>query len=94
MLREGVGNPKVRKWIASVEDNALRLSLATLFEKRRGVEILPNPNTLGLRDAWSRLKRRSTLVYVGLPHEHLGVGYKFDREEHFGGNRTHSTAVS
>ena len=54
-MQEGVGNPKVRKWIASVDDNALRLSVATLFEKRRGVEMLPNPNTLGLRDAWSAL---------------------------------------
>ncbi|MCS3695070.1 hypothetical protein ABIF07_000268 [Bradyrhizobium elkanii] len=40
MLQEGVGNPKIRKWIASVDDNALRLSVAALFEKRRGVEML------------------------------------------------------
>ncbi|WP_298277600.1 type II toxin-antitoxin system VapC family toxin [uncultured Bradyrhizobium sp.] len=34
------GNAKVRKWVASVDDNALRLSVATLFEKRRGAEML------------------------------------------------------
>lgn len=34
------GNANVRKWIASVDDAALRLSVATLFEKRRGAEML------------------------------------------------------
>lgn len=34
------GNANVRKWIASVDDNALCLSVATLFEKRRGAEML------------------------------------------------------
>ncbi len=34
------GNAKVRRWIASVDDSALRLSVATLFEKRRGAEML------------------------------------------------------
>jgi predicted nucleic acid-binding protein len=34
------GNAKVRKWLASVDDSALRLSVATLFEKRRGAQML------------------------------------------------------
>lgn len=34
------GNAKVRKWLASVDDSDLRLSVATLFEKRRGAEML------------------------------------------------------
>ncbi|MBY5719323.1 type II toxin-antitoxin system VapC family toxin [Rhizobium leguminosarum] len=34
------GNASVRKWIASVDDAELRLSVATLFEKRRGAEML------------------------------------------------------
>lgn len=38
-LRTG-GNSNARKWIASVDDNTLRLSAATLFEKRRGAEML------------------------------------------------------
>ncbi|MER9313260.1 type II toxin-antitoxin system VapC family toxin [Mesorhizobium australicum] len=38
-LRAG-GNTNVQKWIASVDDSALRLSVATLFEKRRGAEML------------------------------------------------------
>jgi predicted nucleic acid-binding protein len=38
-LRDG-GNANVRKWIASVDDSALRLSVAMLFEKRRGAGLL------------------------------------------------------
>lgn len=34
------GNAKVRKWLATVDDADLRLSDATLFEKRRGAEAL------------------------------------------------------
>lgn len=34
------GNANVRKWIATVDDVDLRLSVATLFEKRRGAEML------------------------------------------------------
>jgi predicted nucleic acid-binding protein len=34
------GNMNVRKWLASVDDADLRLSVATLFEKRRGAEML------------------------------------------------------
>jgi len=34
------GNTNVRKWIAGVDDSDLRLSVATLFEKRRGAEML------------------------------------------------------
>nr|WP_204347228.1 type II toxin-antitoxin system VapC family toxin [Rhizobium laguerreae] len=34
------GNANVRKWIAGVDDAALHLSVATLFEKRRGAEML------------------------------------------------------
>ncbi|MEI1251122.1 type II toxin-antitoxin system VapC family toxin [Rhizobium aouanii] len=34
------GHANVRKWIASVDDTELRLSVATLFEKRRGAEML------------------------------------------------------
>ncbi len=34
------GNRNVRKWIATVDDTDLRLSVATLFEKRRGAEML------------------------------------------------------
>jgi len=34
------GNANVRKWIATIDDNDLRLSAATLFEKRRGAEAL------------------------------------------------------
>ncbi|WSH66119.1 type II toxin-antitoxin system VapC family toxin [Rhizobium ruizarguesonis] len=34
------GNANVRKWIAGVDDAELRLSVATLFEKRRGAEML------------------------------------------------------
>jgi predicted nucleic acid-binding protein len=30
----------VRKWIATVDDSDLRLSVATLFEKRRGAQML------------------------------------------------------
>lgn len=42
VLRElrGDGNANVRRWFASVDDTALRLSAATLFEKRRGAEAL------------------------------------------------------
>jgi len=42
VLREfGVrGNANVRKWLATVDDSDLRLSAATLFEKRRGAEML------------------------------------------------------
>ncbi|MCP3468113.1 type II toxin-antitoxin system VapC family toxin [Bradyrhizobium sp. CCGUVB23] len=34
------GNANVRKWLATVGDSDLRLSAATLFEKRRGAEML------------------------------------------------------
>lgn len=34
------GNANVRKWLATVDDVDLRLSVATLFEKRRGAELL------------------------------------------------------
>ncbi|WP_245479288.1 MULTISPECIES: hypothetical protein [unclassified Mesorhizobium] len=34
------GNANVRKWLATVDDADLRLSVATLFEKRRGAEML------------------------------------------------------
>ncbi|NEJ22626.1 PIN domain-containing protein [Rhizobium leguminosarum] len=34
------GNANVRKWIVGVDDAELRLSVATLFEKRRGAEML------------------------------------------------------
>jgi toxin FitB len=38
------GNANVRKWIATVDDSDLRLSVATLFEKRRGAEMLKRKN--------------------------------------------------
>jgi toxin FitB len=34
------GNANVHKWISTVDDGDLRLSAATLFEKRRGAEML------------------------------------------------------
>ena len=34
------GNANVRRWFAQVDDTTLRLSAATLFEKRRGAEAL------------------------------------------------------
>lgn len=34
------GNANVRKWLATINDADLRLSVATLFEKRRGAEAL------------------------------------------------------
>ncbi|MEO9341006.1 type II toxin-antitoxin system VapC family toxin [Mesorhizobium sp. SB112] len=34
------GNANVRKWLATVDDADLRLSVATLFEKRCGAEML------------------------------------------------------
>jgi predicted nucleic acid-binding protein len=34
------GNANVRKWLATIDDSDLRLSVATLFEKRRGAEAL------------------------------------------------------
>jgi predicted nucleic acid-binding protein len=34
------GNVNVRRWLATVDDTSLRLSAATLFEKRRGAQIL------------------------------------------------------
>lgn len=34
------GNQNVRRWAATVDDDDLRLSAATLFEKRRGAEAL------------------------------------------------------
>ncbi len=34
------GNANVRKWISSIDDSDLRLSVATLFEKRRGAQAL------------------------------------------------------
>ena len=34
------GNANVRKWISTVDDSDLRLSAATLFEKRRGAQML------------------------------------------------------
>ena len=38
------GNANVRKWLATVDDGDLRLSVATLFEKRRGAEALQRRN--------------------------------------------------
>jgi predicted nucleic acid-binding protein len=38
-LRAG-GDRNVRKWLGTVDDMDLRLSVATLFEKRRGAEML------------------------------------------------------
>lgn len=42
VLREmgPVGHVNVRRWLATVDDTDLRLSAATLFEKRRGAEAL------------------------------------------------------
>jgi toxin FitB len=34
------GDVSVHKWLATVDDSDLRLSVATLFEKRRGAEML------------------------------------------------------
>lgn len=34
------GNVNVLRWLATVDDTDLRLSAATLFEKRRGAEAL------------------------------------------------------
>lgn len=34
------GDLNVHKWLATVDDSDLRLSVATLFEKRRGAEML------------------------------------------------------
>lgn len=34
------GHENVRRWLATVDDSDLRLSAATLFEKRRGAEAL------------------------------------------------------
>lgn len=34
------GDRNVHKWLATVDDTDLRLSVATLFEKRRGAEML------------------------------------------------------
>ncbi|QND61757.1 type II toxin-antitoxin system VapC family toxin [Mesorhizobium huakuii] len=34
------GNANVRRWLATIDDSNLRLSAATLFEKRRGAEAL------------------------------------------------------
>ena len=34
------GNKNVHQWITTVDDTDLRLSVATLFEKRRGAEAL------------------------------------------------------
>jgi predicted nucleic acid-binding protein len=39
------GNTNVRKWIAAVDDSDLRLSVATLFEKRRGAQMLKRKDT-------------------------------------------------
>ena len=38
------GNVNVRRWIETVDDTSLRLSAATLFEKRRGAEALARRN--------------------------------------------------
>jgi predicted nucleic acid-binding protein len=38
------GNKNVRKWLATIDDSDLRLSAATLFEKRRGAEMLKRRN--------------------------------------------------
>ncbi|NKJ40544.1 type II toxin-antitoxin system VapC family toxin, partial [Rhizobium sp. SG570] len=38
-LKHG-GHENVHRWIATVDDTDLRLSVATLFEKRRGAEAL------------------------------------------------------
>jgi predicted nucleic acid-binding protein len=38
-LKQG-GNKNVQQWIATVDDTDLRLSVTTLFEKRRGAEAL------------------------------------------------------
>lgn len=42
VLREAgsQGNANVRRWLATIDDSDLRLSAATLFEKRRGAEAL------------------------------------------------------
>jgi predicted nucleic acid-binding protein len=44
------GNANVRRWIKSIDDSDLRLSAATLFEKRRGAEMLKrrDPDRAGL----------------------------------------------
>lgn len=34
------GNANVRRWLTTIDDSNLRLSAATLFEKRRGAEAL------------------------------------------------------
>jgi len=34
------GNENVRRWLATIDDTDLRLSAATLFEKRRGAQAL------------------------------------------------------
>lgn len=39
------GNVNVRKWLATIDDADLRLSVATLFEKRRGAEALKRRNS-------------------------------------------------
>lgn len=39
------GNANVRRWLATVDDADLRLSVATLFEKRRGAEALKRRNS-------------------------------------------------
>ncbi|MDN5925572.1 MAG: type II toxin-antitoxin system VapC family toxin [Hyphomicrobiales bacterium] len=36
------GNDNVRRWLATIDDIDLRLSAATLFEKRRGAQALKN----------------------------------------------------
>jgi toxin FitB len=37
---DALGNANVHKWISTIDDSDLRLSAATLFEKRRGAEAL------------------------------------------------------
>ena len=39
------GNASVRKWLTTVDDSDLRLSIATLFEKRRGARMLARRET-------------------------------------------------
>ena len=61
------GNMNVRKWLASVDDADLRLSVATLFEKRRGAEMLKRRD----RERAERLLKAITAQNASIEEQRL-----------------------
>jgi hypothetical protein len=57
-LKRG-GHKNVHQWISTVDDTDLRISVATLFEKRRGAEALMKRDPQRVRAGSSMVSKRS-----------------------------------